>query len=134
MSFEKFKFIMNILLEFQRKRDKISDFFEQELMEDSFCFVTLGTPVEDALVNLVADEFDCWYSFDLENGNNFAWWEKKNHMDENEIANWLYSLNDIKEIHYTTADGKEYRKDVTSLESLYEYLVESYKEKHNLTK
>ena len=42
MSYEKFKAIIEILLEFQQKKDRISDFFEKEIMEDSWCLITLG--------------------------------------------------------------------------------------------
>jgi hypothetical protein len=129
MSYEKFKAIIEILLEFQQKKDRISDFFEKEIMEDSWCLITLGTPVEDALVSLLADEFDCWYSF-KEKVEEFDWWRGPKYRGfENDIENWLYSINEEKAV---TVDGKEI--DISSIESLYDYLVSSYNEKHKFDK
>lgn len=126
--FDKFKKIMEILIEFQQKKDRISDFFEKELMEDSWCLITLGTPVEDALVSLMADEFECWYSF-REEVEEFDWWRDPKYRGfENDIETWLYSLDEHKSI---TVNGKEI--DISSIESFYDFLVSQYKEKHNLT-
>ena len=126
MSFEKFKAIIDILLEFQAKRDKISDFFENEIMKGSFCAMTFGSEVEDALVSLLADEFDCWYTFRSE-VKEFDWWRSPAYRGfENEIENWLYSIDEEKAIWVN-----DKKIDVSSVESLYEYLVSSYKEKHN---
>lgn len=128
MPFDKFKKIMEILIEFQQKKDRISDFFEKELMEDSWCLITLGTPVEDALVSLMADEFECWYSF-REEVEEFDWWRDPKYRGfENDIETWLYSLDEYKSI---TMNGKEI--DISSIESFYDFLVSQYKEKHNLT-
>ena len=128
MSYEKFKAIMNILLDFQQKKDRISNFFEKEIMEDSWCLITLGTPVEDALVSLVADEFECWYSF-REEVEEFDWWRDLKYRGfENDIETWLYSLDEHKSI---TVNGKEI--DISSIESFYDFLVSQYKGKHNLT-
>ena len=63
MPYEKFKAIMTILVDFKEQRDRISDFFEKELMQDSWCIITLGSNIESALMGLLADEFECWYSF-----------------------------------------------------------------------
>lgn len=128
MSFEKFKHIMNIILDFQQKRDKVSDFFEKELMEDSWCFITFGSSVEGVLINLLADEFECWYAFKDE-VKDFNWWEPEHKYGmENDIETWLYCLDDEKSI---TINGKAI--DITSLESFYDFLISQYKEKHNLT-
>jgi hypothetical protein len=128
MSYDKFKHIMNVLLDFQQRKDRISDFFEKELMEDSWCIFTLGSTVEDALINLLADEFECWYSF-KEDIKDFVWWtEEKQYGMENDIETWLYSLDDVKVM---TINGKE--TDISSLESFYDFLVQQYNEKHNLT-
>ena len=78
MSFDKFKKIMETLVAFRDKREKVSNFCEEELMEDSFCFVTYGMDVERALVSLLADEFDCWYSF-KEDMKEFDWWTSDKH-------------------------------------------------------
>ena len=127
MSYEKFKFIMNILQEFINKRDRISDFFEKELMEDSFCFVTYGMDVERALVALLADEFDCWYSF-KEDMKEFNWWTSEHHYGmENDIEDWLYPINN-EEGKSIEINGKKI--DITSLESFYDFLVSQYNEKH----
>ena len=128
MSYEKFKGIINTLLEFQKKREMISNFFEEELMEDSFCFVTFGTSVESTLVNLLADEFDCWYTF-KEDIKDFNWWAKeRTYGMENDIADWLYSLDEEKAVYIN-----DKKIDITSTESLYDFLVSQYKKKHNLT-
>ena len=130
MSFPKFKFIMNKLIEFRDKKEKISDFYEKEIMTDSFCFVTLGSEVESALVNLLADEFECWYSFDKD-VSNFNWWEIEGYKGyENDIENWLYTISrDPKTI---TINGNEIPID--SLEELYEFLVNQATGVYNLKK
>jgi hypothetical protein len=128
MPFSKFKLLMNVLLEFQQKKDKVSDFFEKELMEDSWCMVTFGNTVESTLINLIADEFDCWYTF-RNDIKDFDWWRAENKYGmENDIETWLYSLDEHKSI---TVNGKEI--DISSIESFYDFLVSQYKEKHNLT-
>jgi len=128
MPFSKFKLLMNVLLEFQQKKDKVSDFFEKELMEDSWCMVTFGNTVESALINLIADEFDCWYTF-RNDIKDFDWWQAENKYGmENDIETWLYSLDKHKSI---TVNGKEI--DISSIESFYDFLVSQYNEKHNLT-
>ena len=128
MPFSKFKLLMNVLLEFQQKKDKVSDFFEKELMEDSWCMVTFGNTVESALINLIADEFNCWYTF-KDDIKEFDWWQAENKYGmENDIETWLYSLDQHKSI---TVNGKEI--DISSIESFYDFLVSQYNEKHNLT-
>ena len=99
-------------------------------MEDSWCILTLGNTVETALINMVADEFECWYSF-KEGVTKFEWWaDEKCYGMENDIEAWLYSIDDNKTI---TIDGKEI--DITSVESFYEFLVMQYNECHkDLTK
>lgn len=129
MSYEKFKYLMELLLDFQKKKDKISDFFEKELMEESFCFITFGNPIEAALINLIADEFNCWYSFRKE-VKDFVWWtHEKNYNFENEIESWLFSLDEEKAVWIN-----DKKIDISSIESLYDYLVTYYNKDHNLTK
>lgn len=128
MPFSKFKLLMNVLLEFQQKKDKVSDFFEKELMENSWCIITFGDTVESALINLMADEFECWYTF-KDDIKEFDWWQAENKYGmENDIETWLYSLDEQKSI---TVNGREI--DISSIESFYDFLVSQYKEKHNLT-
>lgn len=128
MPFSKFKLLMNVLLEFQQKKDKVSDFFEKELMENSWCLITFGDTIESALINLIADEFDCWYTF-KDDIKEFDWWQAENKYGmENDIETWLYSLDEHKSI---TVNGKEI--DISSIESFYDFLVSQYNEKHNLT-
>ena len=128
MPFSKFKLLMNVLLEFQQKKDKVSDFFEKELMENSWCLITFGDTIESALINLIADEFDCWYAF-KDDIKDFDWWQAENKYGmENDIETWLYSLDEHKSI---TVNGKEI--DISSIESFYDFLVSQYNEKHNLT-
>ena len=128
MPFSKFKLLMNVLLEFQQKKDKVSDFFEKELMENSWCLITFGDTIESALINLIADEFDCWYTF-KDDVKDFDWWQAENKYGmENDIETWLYSLDEHKSI---TVNGKEI--DISSIESFYDFLVSQYNEKHNLT-
>lgn len=128
MPFSKFKLLMNVLLEFQQKKDKVSDFFEKELMENSWCIITFGDTVESALINLIADEFDCWYTF-KDDIKEFDWWQAEDKYGmENDIETWLYSLDEHKSI---TVNEKEI--DISSIESFYDFLVSQYNEKHNLT-
>lgn len=128
MPFSKFKLLMNVLLEFKQKKDKVSDFFEKELMENSWCLITFGDTIESALINLIADEFECWYTF-KDDIKEFDWWQAENKYGmENDVEMWLYSLDEHKSI---TVNGKEI--DISSIESFYDFLVSQYKEKHNLT-
>lgn len=125
MSFEKFKSIMEVLIAFQAKREKVSDFIEKEICDSSFCICTFGYEIENALVCLLADQFNCWYSF-REKRDVYDWWNSANHYDmENEIEGWLYSMQEVKEITLVK-DNVERKIDVTSLESFYNYLVEEY--------
>ena len=128
MPFSKFKLLMNVLLEFQQKKDKVSDFFEKELMENSWCLITFGDTIESALINLIADECDCWYTF-KDDVKDFDWWQAENKYGmENDIETWLYSLDEHKSI---TVNEKEI--DISCIESFYDFLVSQYNEKHNLT-
>lgn len=124
MSFNKFKKIMTTIQDFIAQRDRINDFFEEEIMKDSFCLITLGLSVEDMLINMLADEFDCWYS--LREGVNFNWWEGNGGLGaENEICNWLYELRlDESKPRTVEVNGKEVKID--TLEELYTYLASEY--------
>ena len=130
MPFEKFKYIMKALIEFRDKKERISDFFEKEMMTDSYCYLTLGSDVESALVNIIADEFECWYTFNKEAPKVYDWWsEEKFKGFENDIENWLYSISDVKTV---TVNGNEIPID--SLEELYEFLVNQATGKYDVLK
>ena len=125
MSFGKFKAIMSTILNFDNKRERFSKFIEEEISTSTFCIVDFGSEVESALVNLLADEFNCWYSF---KDRDYDWWNDSFGI-ENDIEAWLYNISDEPKV--ITVNDKE--KDITSLESFYEFLVEQYNEKLNLT-
>ena len=133
MPYEKFKAIMTILVDFKEQKDRISDFFEKELMQDSWCIITLGNNVESALIELLADEFECWYSFQ-EKYEIYDWWNtsEKYRGFENDIENWLYEMSD--EPKTVTLNNEVIPID--SIEELYNFLVKQYKLVHkdeNLT-
>ena len=123
MTFEKFKAIMNIIIAFDAKREKFSKFIEEEISTSTFCIVDFGCEVESALINLLADEFKCWYSFQE---RDYDWWNGTTGI-ENDIEAWLYSISD--EPKTITINDNVYNID--SLESFYEFLVKQYNE--NLT-
>ena len=128
MTFDKFKRIMDTLIDFQARKDRVADFFEKELMENSWCVFTMGNTLESTLINLLADEFDCWYTF-REDIKKFDWWNSEaNYGMENDIETWLYTTSEEKAVWI-----EDKKIDISSLESLYDYLVSSYKQKHNLT-
>ena len=127
MSYEKFKAILDTLISFKNQKDRISDFFEKELMADSWCIITLGSEVENALISLLADEFECWYSFH-EKPEVYDWWNTSNGYRgfENDIENWLYSVDDNKVVILNKEEI-----DISSTESLYDFLVKQYNLAHN---
>ena len=123
MTFEKFKAIMDTIIAFNEKRDKFSRFIEEEISTSTFCIVDFGSEVESALVNLLADEFNCWYSF---KDRDYDWWNDSFGI-ENDIEAWLYTISDEPKV--ITMNDTVYNID--SLESFYEFLVKQYNE--NLT-
>lgn len=125
MTFEKFKAIMNTIMAFDEKRDKFSKFIEEEISTSTFCMVDFGSEVESALINLLADEFNCWYSF---RDRDYDWWNDSFGI-ENDIEAWLYSISDEPK----TITVNNIERNIDSLESFYEFLVEQYNEKLNLT-
>lgn len=131
MPFEKFKHIMSALIEFRDKKERISDFFEHEMMTDSYCYLTLGSDVESSLINMLADEFECWYTFNKEAPKIYDWWNKGYYYGfENDIENWMYTITE--EPKTVTVNGNEIPLD--SLEELYEFLVNQATGKYNLKK
>ena len=131
ISFEKFRYIMNILLDFQAKRDRFSNFIEEEISTSTYCIVDFGSEIETTLVNLLADQFNCWYAF-TETPKEFDWWHfepGKYTGYENDIEAWLYHISD--EPKTIEVNGKVI--DIESMEAFYEFLVQQYNEKQNLT-
>ena len=128
MPFAKFKAIMEVIENERDKRDRISDFLEKELCEDSWCCVTFGNDLEQALINLLADEFECWYST-KEIPETYDWWDpnKRYRGFENDIENYLYRVDDNP---YNIKVGeKEYH--LQSIDDLYNFLVDEYKRLHS---
>lgn len=125
MSFEKFKAIMSVIIAFDEKRNKFSKFIEEEISTSTYCIVDFGSEVEGALINLLADEFKCWYKFQ---DRDYDWWNGAQGI-ENDIEAWLYSISD--EPKTITVNNVE--RNIDSLESFYEFLVEQYNENLNLT-
>ena len=128
MSFEKFKHIMETIIAFGKKRDKFSKFIEEEISTSTWCIVDFGCEVESALTNLLADQFNCWYQFTEEASREYDWWNSTAGI-ENDIEAWLYTISE--EPKTITVNGIE--KNIDSLESFYEFLVEQYNERLNLT-
>ena len=127
MSFEKFKYIIENILKIQERREKIADFFEAELCTGSWAMFDFAENIDDMLIHLLADEFNCWYATwsrnkGEEETQTTEWWNDKNkyNLQENDIEYWLYgSLNEEKKI--ITVDGKDI--DITSIEDFYNYLI-----------
>lgn len=119
MSYEKFKHIMNILIEFKEQRGRISDFIEKEISTSTYCVCDIGNDIETCLINLLADEFNCWYS--LSDRKDYDWW-KDTYNIENDIENWLYSISDKPK----TVTINKVKYNIDSLEDLYKFLVKQY--------
>ena len=134
MPFEKFEYIIQQILEHEAKRERISDFIEEEFCTDSYCFFTVGDKLQETLVNLLADEFNCWYKVDyntnvdklkeslgietekLEDKETPVWWDKSVRKWENDIEYWLYE--DAKKIEI---DGEEI--PIGTVKEFYDYLI-----------
>lgn len=133
MPFEKFEYIMNQILQFQKKSEKISDFINDELCTDSRGWFSVGDELVVTLTCMLADEFNCWYSL----GHNHSavnelreamglekdereegtrWWDKNVRKWENDIEYWLYE--DTKRIGM---NGKDI--PIQTLEEFYNYLI-----------
>lgn len=131
MSFDKFRYIMDIIIDFGKKRERFSNFIEEEISTSTYCVVDFGSEVESALVNLLADQFSCWYAF-TETPKEFDWWHHepgKFRQFENDIEAWLYNISDEPKV--VEVNGIE--RNIDSLESFYEFLVHQYNEKIDLT-
>ena len=134
MKFPKFKFIMETLIGYIEKRDRISNFLEKEVCEDSWCLVTVGSTLESMLINLLADEFDCWFSTKGDTPKEYDWWDEGSRYSGfgNDIEEFLYRINE--EEPYTVGfNNQEFA--INSIEDLYDFLVSQYEMKYerNLT-
>lgn len=121
MNRDRFKKIMETLIEFKHKRTKVSDFLQEEVATGSWVFVTYGEEIESALVNMLADEFDCWFDTGF-CGDPLPkeWWSEKPHQ-ENDIAYWLYELSESDIQKSVTINGTEV--PLETLDEFYDYLV-----------
>ena len=134
MDFERFKYIMTVIQDFDRKREKVSDFFEENLCTSSFCYVDYGCELQNTLINMLADEFDCWYDTGApflghENDKSKEWWEARFNGWSNDIEYWLYDAKpDNKSI---TINNNEV--SINTLEEFYEYLIKNYEERNQVT-
>ena len=134
MPYEKFEYIMKQIQEHEKKRNKISDFFEEELCTDSWCFINFGEDIVDSLTCLLADHFNCWYRVNYsptpdlikdkigisekraEDSDVSKWWDKSFRRWDNDIEYWLYEENKKIEIN-----KKEI--PIKTLKQFYNYLV-----------
>ena len=122
INFDRFKKIIETIQNFDKKRERIDEFFEKEIMDTSFCMVTLGSEVSSTLINMLADEFDCWYSY---RGNPTHWRKnEKTYHSTNDIEWWLYEKDDSAEV---TIGNKKYQVD--TIGKFYDYLVENLYDK-----
>lgn len=119
MPFEKFEAIMTTIMEFDKKRERISDFMEKEISTSTYCICDVGSEVETALISLLADEFKCWYGKNSEKGL-CKWWESTRN-DENDIEYWLYGFihEEDKKCIYDK-EGNEIK--IRTLKEFYDYL------------
>ena len=134
MSFDKFKYIMTKIKEYEKRRDKISDFLEKEICSDSYCLFNVGEDLVTTLTSMLADHFHCWYQvkynpaldvlkkeFNIEverkeESAEHRWWDKSCRRWENDIEYWLYEEN--KKI---TINGKDV--PIKTLKQFYKYLI-----------
>ena len=124
MNFERFKTIIKVIQDFDNQREKIDKFFESEIMENSFCNITIGNNIQSTLINMLADEFDCWFQIKDSVKLTYWWKNRNNYGMSNEIEWWLYESSSPKII---TMQDKDW--DVTSIESFYDYLMYCYYDK-----
>ena len=121
MKYERFKAIMTAIQEFDAKQERLDKFFEKELFEDSFCITTFGNSIQQTLINMLADEFNCWYPVNSD-GKYIHWWvEGSQYKMSNDIEWWLYEASDDKTITY---NDKVFKLD--TLAAFYDYLMENF--------
>ena len=144
MPFEKFKYIMTQVQEYEAKKERISDFLEEEVCTDSYCLFTVGEDLVTTITSMLADHFNCWYNVRLscnveikedtstdfsalveavKKSGNFKedsetplWWDNKYRRWDNDIEYWLYEDN--KKI---IIDSEEI--PIGTLEEFYSYLI-----------
>lgn len=101
IDFEMFSRIIHSIQELDKNNHELSDMIEKYLCTSSYVYVDHGTNLSNLLIEVLCKYFDICYD--------------KYVYDD--ISWWLYESVD-KKIYYP--DG--YTLDVTSLESLYDYL------------
>ena len=134
MSFDKFKYIMSQIKEYEEKREKISDFLEKEVCSDSYCTFNVGNDLVTTLTSMLADHFNCWYqislnpSFDafkkefniteeeVKDSTTPKWWDKSCRRWDNDIEYWLYERNKV-----ITVNDKDI--PIKTLKQFYKYLI-----------
>ena len=127
MNKEKFIFMLNTLKQMKEKRDKITDFFEKELCSDSWAIFNFAENLDNMIMYILADEFNCWYDTWATETNKQVteWWKKENkyNLKENDIEYWLYEED---------KDGKKFievgdeKIDITTPEAFYDYLIKNF--------
>lgn len=122
MPFEKFEKIMNELLNFKSKRERISNFIETEIATSSFCVCDIGSELEDTLMYLLADEFSCWFGKESKKDGTCQWWTYKGYGLDNDIAYWMYGFDLNSKDKKYLYDGQGNEIDITTLKDLYNYL------------
>ena len=135
MKYDKFKYILNVIKNYNEKIERISDFMEKEVCTDSYCMINVGGELINTLTSMLADEFDCWYYISSGNINLETlvegkipgvnreieppvneWWDSSKGRWENDIEYWLYEDN--KKI---IIEGKEVPIETEG--QFYDYLV-----------
>ena len=133
LSFERFERIIKTIQSFDKKRDRVSDFFEEEIIEGR-CMLSYGEDIVTTLIYTLADEYDCWHgtpqtSFEFREGQFVTvpsknrgkeWWNSEGiYYADNDIQWWLYECHDNKKI--VEIDGVEH--DLTDLKKFHEFLL-----------
>ena len=136
-SFERFERIIKTIQEFDKKQERVSDFFEKELM-NTWCMFSHGQEILSNLIYMLADEYNCWYPasedyLDFEDGQfvtkkrkdrNKEWWNTEGiYYAGNDISWWLYEAPEDEKV--IEVDGVEY--DLTDLMDFHKYLLEQLK-------
>ena len=119
INFSRFKAIIEAIQDYDKKRERIDKFFEEEIMEGSYCMITVGDQIHSTLIAMLADEFNCWYS--TTKGKPTHWWKNPKQFGiSNEIEWWLYESDD------KTIEIGEKIYNVVKLGDFYDYLIENY--------
>ena len=107
MEFDKFKNYIDVIKNTQEKQELLSKCIEQNLASNTYCIVDISGDVINALIQLLADYYNCNY-------------EIQTHLD-NEISWWLYE--DVEKIIYEKdKDGNEIQIPVHDTYSFWKYL------------